>query len=116
MISAGYDSSASFRIRGMLIPPEATFTAQVRQHMPGTQSGMAATVLLTMSTASGTITHVIDGADTVITLIFSGAESVDWNFNNVVTDVVRTDTVPVQYMGFKVRIPVSVPATRIVPP
>lgn len=71
-----------------------------------------ANALVTLSTADGTLVRIDD--DT-IEIIIAGSVSAAWRSSVVVLDVVRTDLTEPQHCGFRLRIPVVQPVTRVAP-
>lgn len=112
MIVPGFNSSEQFSLPGATLPPGATFVADVKR--AGGRAGVG-DVLTRLSTALGTVTLTFDAGTPIITLIFLAADTAEWDFESVVTDVVRTDVSPSQYLGFKAIIPVDLPVTVVTP-
>lgn len=110
----GYDSTLEIQIVGPVeIPSTATFSAQIRAEQCSTDA------LATKVSGSGIswISSVEDSANNTWTTtlrIQFGTETVDWP-DKVVTDVVRTDPDPDEYLGFVMELTFSNPVTRGLP-
>ncbi len=110
----GIRSTVEIEIYGPADLSTASFTAHVRETAKST------TLLGTLTTASEiTVTSeaVVDpdpGYEwrTVIAMVFPETMSDDFT-DKVVTDLVRTDTTPDQYLGFKLEIDWETPVTRV---
>jgi hypothetical protein len=102
----GYDSSVGFRLQGITLPNEATFTAQLRS--------ATGALLGTLTTAAGTISVASDeqGVPTV-TISLLGSVTRAWTVSEAFVDVVRTDGAAPQHLGFKARLRFLRPATVI---
>lgn len=101
----GYASSIGFKLSGLTIPDEATFTAHVRDS--------AGTLLDTLTTAGGHISVASDGDGVpTVTLSFTAAMSLAWSVSRVVVDVVRTDVSPANHLGFKASLVFLEPVTQ----
>ena len=99
----GYDSEAEIRVTGLDLPPDAVLVAQIR-------TTRASSVLATLSTAAGTIE--IASTDT-IRLKFPGSMTANWSTQTLYFDVVRTDGVGAQHLGFEGRLTFHEPVTRL---
>jgi len=104
VIQAGYDWSMRLVIGGEAIfPVGATFRAQVRR-APEVDD-----VLHTMTTDNGGAV-LID--ERTINLTVPGAATAGWPSRKVYIDIVRTDGLTPQHLGFRLIVPVQQPITR----
>lgn len=85
-------------------PETATFSASIRQDDPEGE------VLVTLSTAAGTIIRV-DG--NTLELVLNGSDSASWKAGHVVMDIIRTDLTQKIHLGFDLEIPVKRTITRL---
>ena len=102
-IIAGYQWSVRLELDADAFPEGVAITGQVRKRVEDE------TVLATISIANGGVVRV---DSRTIDLVIPGAISQDWKAGEVVLDLVRTDTDPDRYLGFRLSIPVIRAVTR----
>lgn len=103
-IVAGYEWTANLTVSnaGAIFPSGCTHEA----HFKSSESDAAA--LAELTTGSG-ITRV---SDTVLQVKLTAVQTAAMSsYERVVFDLVRTDVSPAQYVGFKLFVPVIIPAT-----
>ena len=117
-IYSGYDSTIEFEIYGQnQIPLSATFEADVKV-FPIVKGDV--TVLTTLNTSISVVSSEANtdvSFDqpfvTVISVTFPASVTAGWFESQVITDLVRTDVDPDEYMGFQAVIPVMTTITRV---
>lgn len=101
----GFRSEIRVVVEGAEFPVGARFTAHVRADGENSSNSP----LLSLTTENGGI--VRDSFDT-LRLIFAGDQTESWTNTIVVLDVARTDTNPIQHLGFRLRCVFTKPITR----
>lgn len=104
-IMAGYGWSC--RVTMTAATPPFPAGVELVAHVRAKASSSA--ILATLSTANQKITRVDDNT---IDISIPGADSAAFKDGSVVLDLVRTDTDPDTYVGFKLQVPVETPVTR----
>jgi len=117
-INSGYQSTIEFEFYGQNeIPNTATFEADVKASPLVVGDDTVLTTLTTtievVSSVANTDPEIDQPFVTIISMTFPGANTADWTEREVITDLVRTDVNPNEYMGFTVIIPVNTTITRV---
>ncbi len=102
-IIAGYRWSVRLELDANAFPEGVAITGHVRRRVEDES------VLATISTTNGGVLRV---DSRTIDLVIAGTASQDWAPGEVVLDLVRTDTAPDSYLGFRLTVPVMRPVTR----
>jgi len=102
-IIAGYRWSVRLELDADAFPEGVVITGHVRRRIEDEM------VLATISTANGGVVRV---NSRTIDLVIAGTISRNWSAGEVVLDLVRTDTDPDSYLGFRLTVPVMRPVTR----
>lgn len=104
IIMIGYEWRQSVLVTpGTAFPSGGLFRAVVRQFRQSTAA------LADLTSANGGIVRV---SDEEIELVIPAASTASMSAGSVVLDVVRTDLVPPQHLGFTLTVPVQLPVTR----
>jgi hypothetical protein len=105
-IIAGYAWQQRVRVTSTpaTFPSDVALTAEVRRSLAANEPALA-----TLTLGDG-ITRVDENT---IELAIAGADSADWTSSAVLIDIVRTDTAEPHHLGFRLRVPVVQPVTRL---
>ena len=107
-IVAGYE----WRLRVQVTATPARFPVGVALRAQLRTAMGAANALATLSTADGSIARIDNNT---IELVIAGSVSASWRSPVIVCDVIRIDLAEPQHGGFRLRIPVVQPVTRVAP-
>lgn len=95
--------------QGVVVTPGPTFPSGGLFRAVVRQSRQSTAALADLTSANGGVVRI---SDEEIELVIPAASTATMAAGSVVIDVVRTDLVPPQHLGFTLTVPVQLPVTR----